>query len=110
VLFSAPFVKIPAESFPSTHAPSRCWLVLESRNLVNPQKNTHYGLLTDMCADLNIQRFHGERDYTRVRVTEDDKPLVRSAIKALAKQLCKQPKTVDCFEVEGERRFDSPRD
>jgi len=102
--------QIPAESFPSTQIRSRCWLVLEARNLVNPQKNTLYALLIDMCPDLNIQRFHGERDYARVRVTEDDKPLVRSAIKALAKQLGKQPKSVDCFEVEGERRFDSPRD
>jgi len=105
-----PFIKIPAEAFPSSQTPSRCWLVLEARNLVNPKKNTLWDLLVNVCPDLKIQKFEGERDYARVRVIEDDKPLVCSAIKALAKQLGKRPNDVDITEVRSERRFDSPRD
>jgi len=110
LLPSQPFIKIPAEAFPSSQTPSRCWLVLEARNLVNPKKNTLWDLLVNVCPDLKIQKFEGERDYARVRVIEDDKPLVCSAIKALAKQLGKRPNDVDITEVRSERRFDSPRD
>jgi len=110
VLPSQPFIKIPAEAFPSSQTPSRCWLVLEARNLVNPKKNTLWDLLVNLCPDLKIQQFEGKRDYARVRVIEDDKPLVCSAIKALAKQLGKRPNDVDIMEVRSERRFDSPRD
>jgi len=92
-LRSAPFIKIPVESFPSPQASSPCWLLLEAPNLVNPKKRTFYDLLADMCPDLNIRRFQGEREYARVRVIEDDQPLVRSAIKALAKQLGNNPMT-----------------
>jgi len=107
---SVPFVKIPADAVPSVVPPSRVLVVLEARNLVNPKKDNLYSLIKEFSPELNIQEFEGVRAYARVRVAEEDEPLVRCVLKAIAKSLGKRPNAVDCFEVEGERRFESPRD
>jgi len=103
-------VKIPAEAFPPAHVASRCLIVLEARNLVHPKKNNLWSLINDMCPELNAQAVEGDRAYARVRVAQDDEALVRCVVKAIAKTLGKKVNTVDCFEVEELRRFESPRD
>jgi hypothetical protein len=107
--FTTQALRIPSQAFPAADR-SACSVVLEVRNLINPKKDTFYNLLKDMSSDLDIRLEVGEREYARVRVNEDDVPLVRSMAKALAERMKKQVWTVTCDEVPGLRRYESPRD
>lgn len=104
------FVRIPAEAFPSMQSQSRCLIVLEVRNLVNPKNDTLVCLIKDMCPRLNAEPVEGDRAYARVRIFQDDEALVRSVIKTIAKKLGKKPSDVGCTELVDLRLFESPRD
>lgn len=110
---SGQFVRIPAESvpFPMTPAPShQRWVLLEVKKLVNPTTDTFYELLNEMCPDLDIKPCEGDKQHVRVWATTEAMPLVQTAVKALAKKVGRQPRTVYCVQVPGMQRFDSPRD
>merc|ERR1712048_259045 len=97
-------------AFPGGGNRSICRVVLEVRNLVNPGKETFHNLLKDMSSDLDAQPVDGPRAFARVRVNEDDVPLVRSMVKAIAERHGKNVRAVDCVEVQGMRLYESPRD
>lgn len=108
---SASYVRIPSETIAPMGTRSCCLVVLEVRNLVNPKNATFYSLIKDKCPELNVQDpIDVDKAYARVRVAEEEVPLVRSIVKAIAKDLGKKLNTVSCVEVEGLRRFESPRD
>jgi hypothetical protein len=108
---SGSYVRIPAETIAPRETRSCCLVVLEVRKLVNPKNTTFYSLIKDKCPELNVQDpIDIDKAYARVRVAEEEVPLVRSIVKAIAKDLGKKLKTVSCVEVEGLRRFESPRD
>lgn len=110
-LSSGSKVRIPAETITPTPSSSRCSIVLEARNLINPKKKNLTALIKEKCPDLDVQEpVDVERAYARVRVAEEDVPLVQCIVKAIAKDLGKNPNTVSCDEVsEKLRRFNSPR-
>jgi len=105
-------LRIPATAFPGPGGgqQSICLVVLEVRNLVNAKTETFLNLLKDMSSDLDARHVEGPRSFARVRVNESDVPLVRSMVKALAERKGKNVRTVDCIEVQGMRRYESPRD
>lgn len=103
-------VRIPAPAFLGGDNRSICFVVLDVRNLVNARKDTLFALLKDMSSELGVRAVDGPRAFARVRINEDDVPLVRSMVKAIAKRIGKQVWTVDCFEVDGMRSYESPRD
>lgn len=103
-------LRIPASAFPGGGHRSICLVVLEARNLVNPKKDTLRGLLKEMSSDLDARAVDGPRAFARVRVNEDDVPLVRSMVKAIAERNGKNVRTVDCVEIQGMRLYESPRD
>lgn len=103
-------LRIPAAAFPGDGHQSICLVVLEARNLVNPKKDMLYDLLKEMSSDLDARRVDGPRAFSRVRVKEDDVPLVRSMVKAIAERMGKNVRAVNCSEVQGMRRYESPRD
>lgn len=104
-------LRIPDTAFPGGEEHrSICFVVLEVRNLVNPRKkDTLFALLKDMSSDLDVRAVEGPRAYARVRINENDVPLVRSMVKAIAERMGKQVWTVECVEVEDMRLYDSPR-
>lgn len=71
-------LRIPASAFPGGGHRSICLVMLEARNLVNPKKDTLHSLLQEMSSDLDARVVDGPRAFARVRVNEDDVPLVRS--------------------------------
>lgn len=103
-------LRIPAQAFPSQNRQSSCFVVLEVRGLINQKNNTFYNLLKEMSSDLDVRFEAGQREFARVRVNENDVPLVRSMAKALAERMGKKARDVDCVEVEGQRRYETPRD
>lgn len=108
---SRSYVRIPSETIAPTETRSCCLVVLEVRNLVHPKNATFYSLIKDKCPELNVHYpVDVDKAYARVRVAEEEVPLVRSIVKAIAKDLGKKLNTVSCVEVEGLRRFESPRD
>jgi len=103
-------LRIPAAAFPGNGQQSICLVVLEVRNLVNSNKDTLYDLLKDMSSDLDARCVDGPHAFARVRVKEDDVPLIRSMVKAIAERKGKNVRAVDCSEVQGMRLYESPRD
>lgn len=103
-------LRIPAPAFPGGGQRSICLVVLEARNLVNPKKDTCYDLLKELSSDLDARAVHGPRAFARVRVNEDDMPLVRSMVKAIAERMGKSVRKAHCVEIQGVRLYESPRD
>lgn len=103
-------LRIPASAFPGSDRQSVCLVVLEVRGLINPKRDTVCALLRDMSSDLDARQVDGPRAYARVRVSEDDAPLVRSMIKAIAQSRGKSSRAVECVEIRELRQYESPRD
>jgi len=83
-----------------------CFVVLEARNLIKPQRSeTLFSMLRDF--DLRIYEVTGERSYARVRVDTQDTALIKNVIKGEAK---KRGRKVEIREVEDQCQFESPRD
>jgi len=103
-------LRIPAAAFPGGEQRSPFLVVLEVRNLVNPGSESFLDLLTDMSSELYVQSVDGPRAFARVRVYQNDVPLVQSMVKALAERRGQSVRRVTCREVEEMRLYVSPRD
>lgn len=102
-----PLVTIPASSLNPYEARGICFVVLEVRDLVKPQRpETLFSILRAFSADINIQEVEGERSYARIHVDNQDTELITN-IKAIGKQ---RGKKVVVREVGDLSPYDSPRD
>jgi len=100
-------VVIPLSSLCSNEPRGRCFVVLEARNLIKPQRSDDslLLLLQDFAADIKIEEVQGARSYARIRVYCRDADLAKKIIKAIGEQ---RGKTVEVREVPNERRYASP--
>lgn len=57
-----------------------------------------------------LELSRGPHAFARVCINENDVPLVRSMVRAIAERMGKDVRLVRCTEIEGLRCYESPRD